>query len=331
MFSNRGRKKAFLQPNPSYNLGNSLVRFFNVAILLIVSVLGFNSCELTQPYKEAPAYVRIDSIGFLDTLSAYNGRIGRGRHHQRITDAWVFANGQFMGAFELPATVPVTITGPNVRLTIEPGVVADGQRGSRVTYPFFTRYNESMELLPGADYRINPTVHYNSNNNNLAVPMPLYEDFEDTLNKLMVRNPNSKVPLYYSTDPRFVFQDSGKVSGLLLAQDTMGLMLANARLGTRLPQDGSFVYLELVYKSNVPFTVGAMITTTFGTEGGVFDLNLLPTDRWTKVYVAFNDEIFPVANVLPQNSIFRFAIRGLASNRGDYIAFDNLKILCPRR
>ena len=75
-----------------------LLRYFCFLCILFITA---TSCEKFSGDQTIPAYLGIDSI-YLST--DYNSE---GTASQRITDAWVYVDDEFLGAFELPARLPV--------------------------------------------------------------------------------------------------------------------------------------------------------------------------------------------------------------------------------
>jgi hypothetical protein len=74
--------------------------------LLIIPIFFtlFSSCEKNQFNAETPSYLHISGIDL-----QVNGT--QGSDSQKITDAWVTMDGTFLGAFELPCTVPILADG----------------------------------------------------------------------------------------------------------------------------------------------------------------------------------------------------------------------------
>ena len=70
------------------------------AILLCLA-----SCNLINPDEEIPAYIEVK--GF-KTTSNYPTQ---GSASGKITDVWVFADGAYVGTYELPARFPILRSG----------------------------------------------------------------------------------------------------------------------------------------------------------------------------------------------------------------------------
>jgi hypothetical protein len=104
-----------------------LLRFF--CFLSILSITA-SSCEKFSGDQTVPAYLEIDSI-YLSTDYYLQGTSS-----QRITDAWVYVDDEFLGTFELPARLPVLKSGKH-QVTIWSGVKRNGIAATRVSYEFY--------------------------------------------------------------------------------------------------------------------------------------------------------------------------------------------------
>ncbi|NNE54949.1 MAG: hypothetical protein HKN32_02935, partial [Flavobacteriales bacterium] len=73
--------------------------------LLLISTCGlWMSCNLINPAEGVPAFVAVDEYTF-ETTSV------QGTSSEKFTEIWAFDQGTMMGAFELPASIPVLAEG----------------------------------------------------------------------------------------------------------------------------------------------------------------------------------------------------------------------------
>src|SRR5690606_1839939 len=97
-------------------------------ITLLCAVLALASCSVLDNKEEGvPTYIRIDDIGFETTE-------GQGTDDHKITHAWVYANDQFVGAYEVPALVPVLNQG-NTEIKVSGGIEYNGISAYPGVYP----------------------------------------------------------------------------------------------------------------------------------------------------------------------------------------------------
>ena len=74
----------------------------------------FQSCKESPWKAEVPTYLVIDSFSF-ETFP------GQGANSTAITDVWVYDNTGLLGAYELPAEIPVLGKGKK-QITLFPGI-----------------------------------------------------------------------------------------------------------------------------------------------------------------------------------------------------------------
>src|SRR5689334_23258519 len=103
-------------------------------VYLPAALLLMAYCNLINPDEPVPVVVACDTIGFHVTNAS------QGTNSSSITDMWLFVDGNLLGAFELPAHIPVLAEGSHT-LTIRPGILINGIKGSRGPYPFYTSYD----------------------------------------------------------------------------------------------------------------------------------------------------------------------------------------------
>ena len=81
-------------------------------VLIILIAVVFSSCSKNQFKAEIPSYIHIESID-LETDSF------EGSDSQKLTDAWITMDGNFLGAFELPCTIPILGDGEGAKARVD--------------------------------------------------------------------------------------------------------------------------------------------------------------------------------------------------------------------
>lgn len=71
----------------------------------------------------------------------------QGTASHRITDAWVYVDDEFIGAFEMPARFPVLKNGKH-GVKVYPGIKKNGIAATRVSYEFLTPVEKTIRLTP---------------------------------------------------------------------------------------------------------------------------------------------------------------------------------------
>jgi len=247
-----------------------------IPFLLLFSVIGawvsISSCSKPAPI---PAYIHIDSVA-LHTLPALDGS-----NSHNIPDAWVFVDDQLVGAFELPATIPVPQTGVHT-LSIAAGIKENGSSSERQAYPFYQNWSTTINLVPESRTVIKPLVTYLPSSR----PFDWKEDFEGV--------GISIIDTLSPTDTKFIKDSVNKFEGhyggsayldpfASPAQTHFECESATAFLR---PPEGLEVYLEINFKCNNEFYLGLLNTTNYQS---IIYVTFLPTTTWKKMYVRLTD------------------------------------------
>lgn len=232
-------------------------------------ILCWTNCEIINPPEDIPAYIQIDSVNLVTNYNLH------GSASHKITDVQVSTDVELLGIFPLPANIPVLRSGVN-EIKVDAFVIENGISATRELYPFYDRYSESGELIPGEVIKIQPTITYLD-----AVQFAFIEDFNSS---------NS-----------FVDDLDGDTGTRLEVSSGLGIIRledagSRAHVGTgtfyTLPINSSPIFLEMDYKCNSIFTVGIRGINPSGSPVG--DLNKLTLnvqETWNKVYVSFDEEV----------------------------------------
>lgn len=246
--------------------------FFGLAVLLGIAASTWSACEIINPAEDIPAYVYVEALDLVtDTLT-------EGSASHRITEAWITIDGEFIGAFPLPALVPVLKSGMQ-RLYIEAGIKDNGISASPEIYPFYEPVEIDVDLKPALIDTIRPEVRYRP-----GIRFSILEGFEGTSHAFQdLRNGNEAARMQLSSTGAFEGQRSG-----LIQLDTANSLIELATLvGFRdLAANGIFVYLEMNYRSDVPVVFGLIGKNDgiFGNEQAIYDPGFAPREQWNKIY-----------------------------------------------
>ena len=104
---------------------------------------------------EIPSYIEIVNFDYYGNLDSYDGYNTYPNEYQstNITDAWVTMDGQALGVFELPCTIPILSDGLHT-FTIYPGIKVNGIAGNRIKYPFYSKFETAKKIFEEADERL---------------------------------------------------------------------------------------------------------------------------------------------------------------------------------
>ncbi|MDB4174590.1 hypothetical protein N9811_07295 [Bacteroidia bacterium] len=278
----------------------------------------------TDKEEPIPSYLYIPRI---DLQVADDGTQGSNAHD--IRDAWVYVNGSLIGAFEMPATIPILESGVST-INVFAGIKKNGLTQDRIRYPMFRSFDTEMELTPGVVDTLIPVVVYNQ-----SVKFSWIEDFEDrtisleksggddtSVDSLYVIDNEQDVYAYDGTSNKY----SGRVdipSGFQIFE--------NRTIGQyELPRSGQDIYLELNFKCNTEFVVG-MYPLSGNIINGYSVVNLFSTAdadgvlQWKKVYVSLSEDVNnPQYNGLPFKPFFAAQTN---KDENSVLFFDNIKLV----
>jgi hypothetical protein len=289
-------------------------------MLLFVALLVPSCTDKEEPI---PAYLYIPLIE-LDV--PVDGTQGSNAHD--ILDAWVYVNGQLIGAFEMPATIPILSSGSS-RINVFAGVKDNGLTNKRIRYPFYRSFDTDMDLTPGKVDTLIPKIVYNQN-----AKFSWLEDFEDGSVSLEKSGNFTTVDgLYITENPADVYAYNGTSNLRSGAVDIPGgaQIFENSTIQSyALPRSGQDIYLELNFKCNTEIVIGLYPLTGSVVQG--FPLvNLFSTVdefgemQWKKVYISL---VADVNNPAYTGAEFRPFISA-QTNRAEEskLFFDNIKLV----
>ncbi len=300
----------------------------HIYIFLIAGILLFaSSCNLINPAEPIPAYIHIEKIGLTTNYAT------EGSNSSKITDAWVYMDGELVGCFELPVTFPVIADNGMHNFVIKPGIKVNGIAATRAPYPFYNSYNATISLTKGVVTTMSPMVTYVSNINwstgSVAGSM-WKDDFEGT-GTTTDTSPTPGVntiieKISRTTDPANVFE--GTYSGIARLNNsdhTYCEVINTSPSTTYLPGGTSPVFLEMNYKCNYPFTIG-LFAYSAATSVKMSIINLHSTsDQWNKVYIYVTPQISQASNPIYFNMFLGMLNTDNVPN--PYFAVDNIKLV----
>ena len=274
-------------------------------VLCTLYFVLFISCHKEAP---VPAYIHIPAF----TLTTNPGT--EGSNSQKIVDAWIDVDGQSIGAFEMPCTVPALFSGDHT-VTIFPGIKENGISESRVQYQFYTTYTVTATFTPGSIVNIHPSTKYTS-----YADFAFIEDFEGAVTGFC-DSTASDTSMQIITAPDLEMPGEGQCGGVVLAGSK------NSYYGSTCTRytltDTPPIFLEMNYNCNTQFNVGVVAYDASGNYiGQEIALTLRSTTGWNKVYVN-------LSNVVIGFSAAKYTIFfSMLKNGGtSYFYLDNVKLI----
>lgn len=287
---------------------SQLINHVSIALILILTSCSKNEDALI------PAYIRIDSI-------SVSPDILQGTASHNITDVWVYSKSGLIGAFELPAQIPILEEG-NTQLDIYAGIKLNGISAARVNYPFYTPLSVNVDLTRDSVINLSGLKVAYSDQCKFA----WIEDFENE-NFTFRTTAVGKVPLQRitATDEIFSFKGETNKSSVkaVLIYDSLYLEYASYET-FKLPADGTRpTFLELNYRNNAEFVVGLFVNGTVIEQRPVLVVN--PSEKWNKIYVNLTNAV----NENNDANNFKIYIKMTKPTDMDtaYLLLDNLKLI----
>jgi hypothetical protein len=280
--------------------------------LLYISIfIFFTSCEIINPAEDIPTNITINSFDF-------TAEAGQGSSLANINDSWIYVNGELIGAFEIPATVPVLKSGNQI-IEIAPGVILNGIGGTRSRNPFFTTYSITKELIPNETISIQPKSEY--------VKSTIFpwnargtEDFEEggiSIDSV----PGSASKIIKSNEDVFEGSYSGKIHLSSQYKNYMG----QSKKVFQLPKSGSYVVMEMNIKNpTTPLSIGMYVNLTSGQVKEVHHLTINTGPNWKKIYVNFTELVSYYTDATGYRVFFK---ADLGTSNESTIFLDNIKIM----
>lgn len=289
-------------------------------LLLITILISTISCEKFEGEQTIPSYISVDTFYLLDNPDLQEGKLTHD-----FTDAWVYVDDQIIGAFELPAAVPVLQSGIH-KLTIYPGIKYNTLSGTRGPHIYIEPYIDN-EFLFAVDSVVsipnpNPKVYYFDN-----TKFALIEEFESISGTFKETSVSDTTISLFPQDPSN-FDRYGNSSGAGYLVGTNSIFEITSfeedSPGFQFP-NGVPVIFEMDYNTNNLIIVGLFIKNGGSiTQHAILVLN--PTDNeWKKAYV----NLTPTVAKNPNADAFNVFIRADKESGVETatILLDNFKLI----
>jgi hypothetical protein len=135
-------------------------------MLLCLCCVWILGCK--DSWEGPPHFLHVDSIQ-LQTET------GEGEATSRIEEVWVYTETDVLGAFPLPADIPLSPyeLGNTAELTLSAGIRANAISSTRQPYPFYDAVKTQLNLTYGGRDTVSLTVGYTE-----LTEVVIAEDFE---------------------------------------------------------------------------------------------------------------------------------------------------------
>jgi len=278
---------------------------------------------------EIPAYIYIENVDFI-TENPNENNENEGTASFKIPDVWVTVNGKGIGAYQLPALVPVIANG-NTNLIFEAGIKLNGRSEWRPKHPLFTLHKETINLVKGKIDTVSPVFRYQD-----IVKFARKEDFEDA--GLKFYSVNGGAELKKTQDEALLFRyrnEPNNFSGIIELPASDSIYFFEIQTTTPL-QFNSISAKDCMVELNFRFDANVEIgmychfppssskrTQQIPIANIIGDTN---NTEWNKIYINLADEM----NVYTTQGMTHFDIYmkcGIPRGEKAKFLFDNIKIV----
>jgi hypothetical protein len=271
-------------------------------------VFGFLSgCSVLDPAEDVPSYIHIGSMS-LSTIG------GQGSSTAEITDAWIFMDGNLIGAFQLPCTVPILAEG-NHNFVIRGGVKENGLSSERAIYPSWKGWEGTLTLTRGQKVSIDPVITYFPAQDFINTFM---EDF-DAVGTGLTADADSRGRIALDSDA-YAFE--GRHSGHIHLNNTDTTFFVGSSVNAYLLPSSHEAWVEFNYWSDAPFTCGVVDANNSASR--VPWVTVGPNWKWGKIYIRLNDGLLGDQSI-HYKIYFAMLNTGFQTDMNLYL--DNIKLL----
>ncbi len=273
-------------------------------------ILAFTACKDTP--EQIPAYLN---------LKPFVVNAAGGADWQKITDGWLYVNGKFLGAYTLPALVPVLAEGES-EVILFPGVKENGIMDTPNIYPYLTKFTQKYNLVGGQTTEVQAVTGYDPG---LTYAFGLGRgDFDGgSFIALENRDNDGTLNVELTADDAY----SGK--SILMQVDTVHpiMDIATEKM-VNLPTLGSpEVWLEMHYKTDIPYFLYLL---SGAEERNEFVYLFNTSESWNKIYINLTSTIIATEKS-EQRLYFRLSLP--KDNAGKYtqnkgkVLIDNIRVV----
>jgi hypothetical protein len=281
---------------------------FGIAILI-----GWMLCAMgcVDSWEGPPHFLHVPSVDLMTDED-------EGTNSQRIEEIWVYTETDVLGAFPLPADIPLSPEqlGPTASLVLLAGIRANAVSATRQPYPFYDAIPVELALDYGGRDTMALELGYTE-----QTQVILAEDFESA-NRFVVSN-TSTAQVVRTDDLDEVFEGVG--SGFVeLSAEAQVLIATTNEQQYDLSTSGP-VWLEMDYRCTQPFAVGLQAVNEVDV-GRIPILVLKATgDEWNKIYL----DLGPIVRSTPDANHYEITLDAVFDNSDEltFLFFDNFKLL----
>lgn len=280
-----------------------------VTAAAIAAAFFVQGCNLINPAEKVPTYIRLDSFKVKTNEPSRTGSAS-----SRITSAFVYVDNSFIGAYDVPSSIPLLLDKNSV-VTFTPGINYSGLKSYQYIYPFYNSDTVTVKYAPGKTVNHTAYAKYTD-----ATQFRWIEDFE-TGNSLTELNDvsDTDTSLIRITDPSKVFEGGGSGQIILSSSKPTSESINNKDI--TVVKGESFI--EVNYRSNVAFEIGLQ-TTINGALYYEAVAGANASESWNKIYMGLQS-FLGTYNATAVRVIIKTKLPD--GQTSGYVYLDNIKLI----
>lgn len=274
--------------------------------LLFVNLSLLTNCKKYKPAEPA-FFIQTQEPKVLTSAT-----FTQGSGSNKITDYFLYVDGQFQGVYPVGSLMPIVNKNKNVTINVFAGILNNGIRDTRVPYPAYDYFSLDTFVNAGTTIKRPFTFIYSS-----GVKFEWVEGFEPGSGSgvTIKKSPQSDINFRYASAA-----DSYEGRSLELNLRDSLVAQVETSISYELPSGSPSVYLELNYKCTAPFSVGLI-----GDADVKSVLVINPQANWNKIYILLSNSV----STPPVSEKYKVYFRMLnTSDHPNPVLFlDNLKLI----
>lgn len=280
-------------------------------VQLIALIQGLALFGCTNSWEGPPHFLHVEKFELETTES-------EGEPTSRIEEVWVYSETDVLGAFPLPADIPLdpASLGPTAELTFSAGIRANAISSTRQPYPFYDAKIVAFDLEFGGRDTASFDIGYTD-----LTEVNVAEDFE-TANRFLASN-TSTASIERTLDEQWILDGVG--SGMIVLDDSRQTLVSETNEQEYNLKSNGPVWLELDYSCTQPFWVGLNVKNSAANQRTpILRLNSTSGVR-NKIYL----DLGPVVRSTPDATHYEITLDAYYDGSADstVVVVDNFKLL----
>ena len=275
----------------------------------LANLLLLSACDTSK--EEVPAFLYLNKFELVTNVA------DQGSASEKITEAWLFVGGQSVGAYTLPAVVPILTKG-NQEIKIFPGIRQNGVSSEPEIYPFYNFHEEMRDLKEGIVDTVLPQTSYDA-----VTKFAIVDDFElGTIFKDDLDG-DSETTIEIATDGGL----EGNYGKIHLTKAHPLVEVASDLVYSDFPSNFQSVFIELNYKTEVVIEVGLRGFSTIQSPLTRYERGVNVKNSWNKIYFNLTSQVNEMQNI--GYTRFQVVFRAIlpASKEEGVVSLDNVKLI----